>query len=307
MSDNWLIFVDTNILLDFYRLRGASAVKYLSQLEEKKHFLILTEQVQMEFLKHRQRVVAEALTEIKKPTEQKFPPFLDQYQPSQMMKSRTAEAVQNHKKVQEKIERIIEKPMANDEVFKHLNRIFKHDGPYALTRKTTEKLRIRSLARKRFSLGYPPRKKDDTSMGDSVNWEWIVNCARNCPNKSNVIIVSRDGDFGITRNKKYILNDWLKKEFVERVSKKRKVELTELLSVALKKLDVKFTKDEEREELEVVSSQKLVFDEDVFRRYAEAQENFNKAVERAKLIDPNLDKLNALTEIFKHLPSKGRD
>ncbi|WP_176440200.1 PIN domain-containing protein [Boseongicola aestuarii] len=53
MSDNWLVFVDTNILLDFYRFRGASALKQLKALEQNRAKLIVTEQVQMEFLKHR--------------------------------------------------------------------------------------------------------------------------------------------------------------------------------------------------------------------------------------------------------------
>lgn len=238
MKKNWLIFVDTNILLDFYRLRGASTVKYLQALEKNKARLILTEQVYMEFLKHRQRVVVESLNEIKKPTEQKLPPFLENYQPALGMKRSSDEAAAQYKKIVAKIDSVVTKPSSHDEVYKSLGRIFKSSSSIHLNRDIEIRNRIRSQARKRFALGYPPRKKDDTSVGDSVNWEWIIHCASECPEKSHVIIVSRDGDFGITRGGKSYINDWLKKEFQERVSRKRNVELTELLSNALKKIEV---------------------------------------------------------------------
>jgi hypothetical protein len=238
MKKNWIVFVDTNILLDFYRLRGASAVKYLQALEQNRTRLILTEQVYMEFLKHRQRVVVESLNEIKKPTEQKLPPFLENYQPALGMKRSSDDAVSHYRKIVSKIDSVISNPSSHDEVYKSLTRVFKTSSPYYLNRDVEFRNRIRSQARKRFSLGYPPKKKDDTSVGDAINWEWIVHCASVCAEKSNVIIVSRDGDFGITRGGKSYLNDWLRREFQERVSRKRSIELTELLSVALKKIEV---------------------------------------------------------------------
>src|SRR5580765_7471463 len=45
----------------------------------------------------------------------------------------------------------------------------------------------------------PPRKPNDTSMGDAINWEWIVECAKTL--NGSVIIVSRDRDYGVTYNK----------------------------------------------------------------------------------------------------------
>lgn len=249
----WLVFVDTNIFLDFYRLRGASALKYLERLEENRESLILTEQVNMEFLKHRQRVVRDALSEIKKPTEQKFPPFVSEYQPSKMMEKSISEAVTQHRKIIAKIEGMINDPSRYDDVYKSFVRLFRKDGLYHLDRNREEKNRIRSSARKRFSLGYPPRKNGDNSIGDSLNWEWIIWCAQNCPEKRDIIIVSRDGDFGTTLKKKGLINDWLRKEFQERVSKKRKTLLTEYLSEALEKLDTPLSSQEIEEEREIVS------------------------------------------------------
>lgn len=57
-----LLFVDTNVLLDFYRIRKSDvSIKYLQQLEECKDRLIIGSQVEMEFKKNRQRVIVEAL------------------------------------------------------------------------------------------------------------------------------------------------------------------------------------------------------------------------------------------------------
>ncbi len=57
-----LLFVDTNILLDFYRIRKSDvSTKYLEQLEACKDRLIIGSQVEMEYKKHRQGVIVESL------------------------------------------------------------------------------------------------------------------------------------------------------------------------------------------------------------------------------------------------------
>lgn len=62
-----LIFIDTNIFLDFYRIRKSDiSLKYLSEIETHKEILILTNQVEMEFRKNRQTVILEAFGEVNK-------------------------------------------------------------------------------------------------------------------------------------------------------------------------------------------------------------------------------------------------
>lgn len=57
-----LLFVDTNVLLDFYRIRKTDiSLKYLEQLEACKDRLIIGSQVEMEYKKNRQRVIVESL------------------------------------------------------------------------------------------------------------------------------------------------------------------------------------------------------------------------------------------------------
>ena len=48
------------------------------------------------------------------------------------------------------------------------------------------------------------------------------------------MIVSRDGDFGVSYKDSWYLNDWLHQEFKQRVSTRRKILLTGKLSEALK-------------------------------------------------------------------------
>ena len=123
-SEQWLVFVDTNILLDFYRLRGSSALRQLKVLERHKDLIITSDQVRMEYLKHRQRVIIETLSEIKKPATQKLPPIFADYTPAKMMKKHIENSEKKHKEVMSKAQNIIVDPSHHDEVFKHLNRIF---------------------------------------------------------------------------------------------------------------------------------------------------------------------------------------
>lgn len=62
------------------------------------------------------------------------------------------------------------------------------------------------------------------------------------------MIVSRDGDYGYRGKAASYLNDWLSREFKERVGKERKVHLTARLTDALKLLNETVSKKEEVEE-----------------------------------------------------------
>lgn len=265
-KESWLVFVDTNILLDFYRLRGDSALRQLAALEKHKDRLILADQVRMEYLKHRQHVVAETLKELKKPADQNLPPILSDYQPAQMMKKHIRNAEKKFAEVKEKAERIISDPIHHDVVYQVLNRIFDVESKFNLQRSNRARFEVRNLARKRFVLGYPPRKTSDTSIGDALNWEWIVRCATDCPDGSHVLIVSRDSDFGLHNSTRSLLNDWLRREFKERVSKKRKIELTPRLTSAMKKLDEIVTAEDEKEEDALIKHARSITIKELLRR-----------------------------------------
>ncbi len=261
MANNgqWLVFVDTNIFLDFYRLGGESAERQLAALERHKAIIITGDQVRMEFLKNRQKVIVESMKLMKKPEHISVPPIVADYTPAKQLVRRVKATDESLKKVKEKVDAILREPARYDPVYQSVQRIFNFKSRYNLTRPDKVRFEVRSLARKRFMLGYPPRKSGDTSIGDAINWEWIVMCARKSAENHHVLIVSRDGDFGVNHQNEAILNDWLQREFKDRVSRKRKVELTNKLTVALRKLDELVEPEDEKEEQKVLDSWKPRF------------------------------------------------
>ena len=244
-----LLFVDTNVLLDFYRIRKSDiGLKYLEQLEACQDRLIIGSQVEMEYKKNRQRVIVESLTNFGTPDWGKLtgPALVADLQAMKMINKKKKEISTQKAKVNEKIQNILSDPIHHDPVYQCLQRVFKHESSFNLSRSKKERITIRNLARKRFILGYPPRKQGDNSIGDAINWEWIVQCSAN--SGKHIVIVTRDSDYGAIYNGKSYLNDWLKQEFSERVSKKRKIILTDKLSHGLRVVHAAVTKEMEEEE-----------------------------------------------------------
>ena len=244
-----LLFIDANILLDFYRERKSDiGMKFLEQLEACKDRLILSSQLEMEYKKNRQIVILETLGKYGSPDFGKLtaPAIVAEIQAAEMTKKYQKELVKQQKLVTKKVMNILEKPATQDEVYKVLQRIFKHASPYNLNREDKRRFPVRRLARKRFYLGYPPRKKNDSSYGDSIHWEWIVQCSLD--SGKDIVIVTRDSDFGATYKNQSYLNDWLVQEFKQRVSQRRKIMLTGSLSEGLKVVHAKITKEMEEEE-----------------------------------------------------------
>ena len=244
-----LLFVDTNVLLDFYRIRKTDiSTRYLEQLEACKDRLIIGTQVEMEYKRNRQRVIVESLNNFTSPDWGKLaaPALVADLQATKMVEKKKKELIVQQKRVNEKIQSVLSDPTHHDPVYQTLQRLFKHESPFNLSRDKKERFAVRNLARKRFILGYPPRKQGDTSIGDAVNWEWIVRCSTD--SGKHVVIVTRDTDYGAIHDGKSYLNDWLKQEFAERVSKKRKIILTDKLSAGLKIVHASVTKEMEEEE-----------------------------------------------------------
>lgn len=237
-SESWKLFIDTNVFLDFYRQEGESVGRQFALLEKHADSLILSDQIWMEFLKNRQKVIMDAAKNITVPSKITFPAIVRSLQSSETAKKQIDLATQSVKKVSVNIERILKNPSKNDEVYKCLNKLFRKELKYMLREeKSKEYFRILSKARRRALVGKPPIKKGIETIGDAINWEWIVYTAINDNSKSNVIIVSRDGDYGVKYKNEIILNDWLQREFKDRVSQKRRISVTDKLTTALKSID----------------------------------------------------------------------
>lgn len=248
-----LLFVDTNVLLDFYRIRNSDvSMEYLKQLEKHRDRLIVGSQVEMEYKKNRQKAIVESLNTFKTPDWGKLsvPALVSDLQAAKMIVTKRKEITAQHERVSAKIKKILEDPIHHDPVYQALQRIFKSESQYNLHREADYRFAIRNLARKRFIMGYPPRKQNDTSIGDAINWEWIVKCSKD--SGKHIVVVTRDTDYGAIYDKKSYLNDWLRQEFSERVSKRRKVILTDRLSEGLKYLKAPVTEAMESEETDVI-------------------------------------------------------
>lgn len=245
--DDNLLFIDTNILLDFYRARNDARLELLGHIDSLQQRIITTYQVEMEFKKNRQAVILEALDLIKKPEgKMSVPAFFKGDQSVKSIKTSMDRIGDQVKKLKERTTRILAEPTRNDPVYKPIQRLFKSQKIFHLTRSNERRFEIRELAEKRYKLGYPPRKRADTSYGDAINWEWIVDCAAR--SKFGIIIVSRDSDFGVTLGDVSYLNDWLLQEFRGRVGLQRKIILTSRLNEAFKLMKVKVSRKEEEAE-----------------------------------------------------------
>jgi hypothetical protein len=245
-----LLFVDTNIWLDFYRTRSDAGLALLKNTEAISDRIIVTYQLESEFKKNRQAAILEGMQELKAPLQIPRPGLFSDVKATEIMNRNVKQAEKRVKDLKAKLIRALENPSANDPVYQACQRIFHKDDSLVLTREQKIRHVIRRRAFRRFLHGCPPRKKTDTSIGDAINWEWIVYCATQ--HNAEVVIVSRDADFGITVDNKAYINDHLKQEFSERVSKKRKVILYIRLSEALKHLAIPISKKVEDAEKEIV-------------------------------------------------------
>lgn len=250
---NALIFIDTNIFLDFYRIRNSEvSMSYLKIINEHHDSIITGSQVEMEYKKNRQSVIVESQGKFKNPdwNNLSVPALLSEESETLRLQELRKEVASQQAAIKNKIDKILSSPVENDPVYKSLESLFRNSSANNLSREHTERQKIRELAIKRFMLGYPPRKKNDTSIGDAINWEWIINCARK--SSKNILIVSRDGDYGVNLRSGSFINDWLSQEFKQRTSEKLEIILTTRLSEAFKRLNVAVTKDMIDEETRVL-------------------------------------------------------
>ena len=282
--DNYLIFVDTCIFLDFYRARVKAGIDLLKHLSKVKDSLITTEQVRMEFKKNRQTVIIESHGGLSVPPQIQPPTFLYTARDSKQLTKDHKDWETRVRNLQKRLIRIMLQP-TTDEVYKATQRILSHPSPYNLSPDNEANHSVTELARQRFQLGYPPRKNADTSYGDAINWEWIVQCSRD--SGKHVIIVSRDADYGIVRKTEGYINDWLLEEFKGRTSRNQHIRLVPLLADALSQMGVN-VKDTEVAEEEQIAAQPQAYDTEYFERLMR--------LENAVASDPANAPVNSLQE-----------
>ena len=308
-----LIFIDTNVLLDFYRVRGRQGdLSILDRIDDNRDRIITTSQVEMEFKKNRQRVIHETLEGLKNPKWDglALPTFLARSKQSSGLDTGRKKIDKQLATLRDRCSKVLSEPTRSDPVYKVSQRLFRARGEYHLHAGSRENSQIVELAEQRFTLGYPPQKRGDTSIGDAINWEWIIKCSES--SGADVVIVSRDNDYGQPVGKEMYLNDWLRQEFGERVSKQRNVHLTQRLAEAFSLADVPVTDAEAGVEEELLKSrtrglgewnvrdihlsneiQELLNelgDQSALRKWAESQKTFQQQLaEVASKLSPSIE------------------
>lgn len=248
-----LLFIDTNIWLDFYRARNETGLGLLKHAEAVSDKIIVTFQLESEFKKNRQTAILEGMQELKSPAHIPRLGIFSDAKASAVLTKSMKEADKRVKSLKQKLTRVLDNPTAHDPVYQACQRIFHKQDALVLTREDKFRHQIRRKAFRRFLHGCPPRKKNDTSIGDAINWEWMIHCANTAT--AELVIVTRDSDYGVHFENKAYINDHLRQEFSERVSQKRKILLYTRLSDALKHFAVPVTEQEVEAEEEIVESQ----------------------------------------------------
>jgi hypothetical protein len=250
-----LLFVDANIWLDFYRVRNDTGLRLLEHAEALSESLIVTYQLENEYKRNRQAALFEGMQELKAPQQIPHPGIFSDASAAKIMARNVREAEKRVKKLRDRVVKALKDPAAHDPVYQSCQRLFQKTDDLTLRRDNPLRRIIRRKAFRRFLHGCPPRKRNDTSIGDAFNWEWMVHCATE--RTAGLVIVTRDSDYGLTIDKESFVNDALRQEFSDRVSQKRKLRLYSRLSEALKLFNLEVTAQEEESESELVSRRPL--------------------------------------------------
>jgi len=239
-----LLFVDTNIWLDFYRQRQSDvALELLEKLESVGDHIVVTHVLDMEYRKNRQAAIAEGLKTLAKPAPLATHGIFSDSKAAKAIDRQLKAAGQRVTKLRARLIRALEDPTRHDPVYKACQRIFSRDSELVLGIGADKRLKrvIRERAMRRFYLGCPPRKADSLSLGDAVNWEWMVSCAED--RNADLVILTRDFDYGINVDNKLYVNDHLSQEFKDRVGLQRKVFLHDRSAQALKRFAVTVSRE----------------------------------------------------------------
>src|ERR1700722_19516746 len=259
MTASNLLFIDTNIWLDFYRASNETSLQLLSHTKAIIDKIIVTFQLESEFKANRQAAIIDGIRLLKAPDFTHRLGIFSGAKATKIIKRNLSDAKKGVETLQERLRRVLEEPGTHDPVYKAFQQILNRKSDLSITRSDKRRFTIRRRAFKRFLHGFPPRKRSDTSIGDAFNWEWMVHCAQQ--KGMGLVIVSRDADYGVTHREKSYVNDHLQQEFGERVSKRRHLSLHTKLSDALKLFEVKVSPQEEQAEKELVSAISLKFED----------------------------------------------
>ena len=158
------VFIDTNILLDIYHLSGPDLEelrKLVKLSERKKVELLVSQQVEDEFWRNREGVIADALKNFRESKAiSKVPNIIRSYPEAQVLRDSVNLVNETVKKLNQIVSKDIEdKTLKADEILTEL---------FSAIKVGEISDEIMNRARLRADIGNPPGKKG--SMGDAINW-----------------------------------------------------------------------------------------------------------------------------------------
>src|SRR5262245_6200237 len=152
-----LLFVDTNIWLDFYRVRNDVALSLLDDLMKVSPSIIVTHQSAVEFKANRLVALREGFASLSSPPPIASPGFFSNAKAVAGIKSHLKEVEARVQKLRQQLLKAVARPTVSDPVFKTFQRIFRKQDGLVLGPSHRLAKRIRRAALDRFLRGYPPR------------------------------------------------------------------------------------------------------------------------------------------------------
>lgn len=239
--ENTLLFVDTNILLDFYRIPQSDlSLDVFDKLLENKQELILSEQVKIEFLNNRDKVIRDSIARlpVKITDSVRLPTILDRTELSASLRKIADDLKTRLKEAKQRLQDILENPTQHDNAYKKIIPLLQSQTEFnSMFASEAVNDAIFLAAIKRFYRNLPPRKRNSCSIGDAINWEWCIQCCKQGEG-FNLIIVSRDGDFSESFHSFGNISHILEDEFKQRVGSKYNVILKKSLNDALREIPI---------------------------------------------------------------------
>lgn len=201
------IFIDTNVLLDFYRLSGGDLeeLRQMAKLSENgKITLLLTDYLKDEFYRNREGVISQAISQFRKSSVELHLPNLVRVYPQsgdlRKLKDSFSETV-----------KALELSVFADIHAASLKADTVIEELFASATAETVSVETMNAGITRSTLGKPPGKRD--SCGDSIHWEWLLSALTD---GEDLLIISGDGDFESSlqegRLSSYLEDEWQKKK-----------------------------------------------------------------------------------------------
>jgi hypothetical protein len=177
------LFLDANILLDFYRFGNDDLnqiEKVVTLIKEEEILLLTNEHLKNEVFKNRETVLAEVIKVLGTKLQFRAPRICEGMDQAKEVSAKVKEANTLIASLQKEIEeRAKTRSLRADQL---MNELFEAAQVSLVTENTVAE------AERRVSLSYPPGKQG--SVGDAIHWVTLLNAGQ-----YHVNIVTRDGDF----------------------------------------------------------------------------------------------------------------